>query len=261
MNKKTKFIYSFIAFLTTFFVVLAGFLYYKTKLITEEYKIEHEDTNDQKQDSDQEVLVTEMVAVSSGDGYVIDVKYPSFSGLDKEVEDNINQKIEAVVTEKIDNFIENNLSYEGGTVIGEENSSLYISYEEPYMNSDVISLLLSFSGFEAGATHEYNYFESYNFDRSSGRTIELKDFFRPGSLYLLEVSKVLESELDKYFRELDSSYDKNGIKPYDYNFEIFTLTSDGFEFFFNPYQIGSYSLGVVRIVVPFDKFDGLNSLI
>ncbi len=127
------------------------------------------------------------------------------------------------------------------------------TYNQSVLRNDasVFVVETNFYAFSGGA-HGYYSTVYENYDRLSGKLIELSDLFEPG--YEDRLNKVGE----QYFRKaLDMPYNQplNELFSFDNNvFEIpdnFALIDQGIQFIFNPYDVASYAQGQQLFFVPY----------
>ena len=116
-------------------------------------------------------------------------------------------------------------------------------------NSKYLSIEDSLSDY-SGSAHP-NYSNRYiTFDKKTGRKISLKNIANCSTKeFTLKVIKRLNKKLPKeYLSDFNESY-----KPYLLNYKFkdyqFYIKNDKLHIFFNPYEIGPYSMGVMDIVV------------
>ena len=104
-----------------------------------------------------------------------------------------------------------------------------------------------------GGAHGMSSETSYNFDMKSGEAIGECDFFREG--YEARLTQLLSAHLPE---SLESPADTSMM----FLREIgpngnFRLSDDGVTYIYNQYEIAPYSMGVIRITIPWDELDGI----
>jgi hypothetical protein len=96
--------------------------------------------------------------------------------------------------------------------------------------------------------------------------MQLRDLFKPSSVYLKALSDFCIDELHRFqperwynpaerAEELKARKDDwicSGAAPATKNFESFVLVNEGITVFFDPYRVGSYAEGRYEVFVPFD---------
>lgn len=172
-----------------------------------------------------------------------------------EEESAADSLINAALAETYANFeqeAKNMLKEARGTV--EEDAAFYEGLDYPagfdlslsvscdYMDDDTISFCCSYYQYYAYAAHGYYWSDYYVFDRASGKRLTLGDF--------VENTAFWETALPYLQKASNAEFDAEMLfKPLR-----FSLSEDGFTFYFAPYEIGSYADGAYLITIPREAF-------
>lgn len=121
---------------------------------------------------------------------------------------------------------------------------LYIGPEKSYKTASLASAVLVVSTYTGGA-HPMTVFKSFAFD-ARGRSLTLRDFFRPGADY---VGKVGFEILSKLRTNEEAAWVQNGeVRELSREqLATFGVTSAGLTFYFPPYELGPYAAGAFEI--------------
>ena len=107
----------------------------------------------------------------------------------------------------------------------------------------------TYSGGAHGMTSEV----AYNFDRKTGDAITEEEFFKDG--YVPALTKLLTRHLPESLESpSDTSY--LFLKEIEPNGN-FSITDTGITYIFNQYEIAPYSMGIIRISIPWEEIEGL----
>ena len=140
---------------------------------------------------------------------------------------------------------------------GLEDSSLswaeYIQGSFTYVGDDVVSYLAtrySYSGGAHGMTSEV----AYNFDRKTGDSILEESFFKDG--YVGKLTRLLTAHLPE---SLESPADTSMLflKEIEPNGN-FSIGENGITYIYNQYEIAPYSMGIIRISIPWEELEGIH---
>lgn len=85
---------------------------------------------------------------------------------------------------------------------------------------------------------------SLNYDLKNDRELRLGDLFQPGSAYLETIATYCAKELNVA--------QQSGLSPKSYNFEVWTVGTEGLKIYIQQYQIGSFANGAPQVVIPFE---------
>jgi hypothetical protein len=145
---------------------------------------------------------------------------------------------------------------------GQSNWSAYlcmISYNPVRIDPGVLSLFGTQAGFY-GSTHPETVYSAVNYDLVTGKALTLGDILTdsasPDQLmeYSLSILKSREKELYLYedYPDTVKSHFASGAIQHCWFF-----TDEGLSFYFTPYEIAPYSVGVVNVTIPYDQLAGL----
>ena len=122
-----------------------------------------------------------------------------------------------------------------------------------YNEGGILSVTSFFYEYSGGA--HGNYGEGYTvFDVSGGDTIGIKDIFAPG--FENKLNTIIEQRVKSEYKipqggslEEAGFLVEDGIKYTD----NFYLTKSGIGFLYNPYEIAAYSLGQIKVFIPYNE--------
>ncbi len=99
----------------------------------------------------------------------------------------------------------------------------------------------------------------YNFDATTGETIELKDILIEA--YEIPLKTLAEPIFKKaYLEEGMTNYSEAGFYFENDVFVMtdnFAITKEGLKFLYNPYEVAPYALGQQEILIPYDNLKNL----
>ncbi|RPI18265.1 MAG: DUF3298/DUF4163 domain-containing protein [Ignavibacteriae bacterium] len=254
MNK-----FSFNIFLISFVFITvfssAGFTYFSCgkNVSNDKNAASEKNISGSKSLTDEKYSITHetMYDSSAKYNYVVNVKYPQIKGFtNKETEDNFNKYIKEFVTDHVDTFKNEMISWENPGV--DYQSAYEIADTIFYMTNDVISIRLDGYTMFAGAAHPNTFFYSINYDLKNNKVIKLSSLF-DGS-YMKVISdyciKELKKQIEEYEQNPDLRWIKEGAGPKKENYSVFNFTSDKFVVTFPAYQVASYAEGPKEVVIP-----------
>lgn len=133
--------------------------------------------------------------------------------------------------------------------------SIYESLETARVDSRVISIIEMNSDYTGGAHGNYGYY-GYTFDAENGQLLELMDiledaggFQEAASDYIIQKLKETQGDglFPEYADEVRDTWTRNeGPNWY--------LDAAGITFIFNPYEVGPFAMGEVRVTLPYEEF-------
>ena len=184
--------------------------------------------------------------------YEKSISYPDASSIDdknisKIVQFYIDEGLKILNEEDINKFVSQN-------IVKDTNSKWYqhYSWELFAFTPKTITISYNESSFLGGA-HGNDTELFLNINRQTGKRIDLKDIIKPHKY------KEFVKYVEQFYRE------KRGLKK-DENLqnagwfknkfvlaETFAITTEGLYFFYNSYEIQSYSMGQETILIPYDK--------
>jgi hypothetical protein len=194
--------------------------------------------------------------------YEVDVAYPQLTGSVDPNFEKFNQSARSLALKKVADFKvemtpeadDEPLPDLPGENLG---SDIGMSYEVRLAQDDLISIEFTVSSYSAGAAHPNSYTEVLNFDLKNGRPLKLADLFQPGAKYVPTLSRVSIEELKKQAKVagaeamLDDDWIQKGAAADATNYDNWTITKQGLEITFDPYQVGPYAAGPQHAVVPY----------
>lgn len=172
---------------------------------------------------------------------------PQISGLaDQTIEESLNHVIRKDVEHDISKFLHN-----WDTVLA--NSPEYVKKDMHFWATYLVKLnkngLLSLTISEymyTGGAHGNTVVYAYTMNVATGQVYNLHDVFSPGEEYRPQLEKIIKEEIisrgiaSYWFKQLDHS-------------PLFYLTEEGLVIYFQPYEIGPWSIGVPRFVISYEK--------
>lgn len=141
----------------------------------------------------------------------------------------------------------------------DDGSSLYQIYEmieAARVDSRVLSIMEMSSDYTGGAHGSYGYY-GYTFDAETGGLLELTDilddaggFQEAAADYMIQ--KLEETQGEGLFQEYEDTVRDIWTRNEGPNWY---LDAAGITFLFNPYEIGPYAMGDVRVTLPYEEFE------
>jgi hypothetical protein len=186
--------------------------------------------------------------------YSVDLDIPYLIG-EAPGETSFNERVGEIISSELDSFkalaVENEpWRLENMPEIG---SYLEMSYEVTYLDNTLVSTVLYFSAYLAGAAHPNSYTYTVTIDLASGRELGLGDLFLPGTDYLSRISEICVQELTSR----EALMFPEGAYPTEENYRLWNISPEGLGVRFDPYQIAPYALGPQNVMVPFDSLSNL----
>jgi len=133
---------------------------------------------------------------------------------------------------------------------------LEMSYEVIQANTDFVSVLVRYGGYQGGA-HGYENTVSFNYDIKNKKMMTLADLFPNDATYLETISSFSESNLIAMFKakegteRLDDFFVEmieTGTMAKVDNYKVFTFTDDVITLYFGEYQVAPYVYGPQKVV-------------
>ena len=129
----------------------------------------------------------------------------------------------------------------------------YTSGEFTSDGGDILSYLVTKYVYSGGA-HGMSSVTAYNFNRRTGDTITEESFFSDG--YVEPLTRLLTKHLPE---ALESPADTsmlflNEIEPNG----NFSIGDAGITYIYNQYEIAPYSMGIIKVTVPWEELEGLH---
>lgn len=198
---------------------------------------------------------------SKNPGYEVRVRYPQLQSAQHSQDCNyINQFMKMHMLEKVmemrscklwhTDFFEDSLRTK---------SERLSDYHVAFLSSDACSIIFSDAFYNTGAAHSNFFVTPFNFILSPLIKLNIHDFFKENSEHQEFLADYTYRKLIEIINSPDKKWVKEGTKPYDSNFDLFTFTGEGIHFHFPPYRVASYADGSFEIKVPYnDMVDLLN---
>lgn len=168
--------------------------------------------------------------IDATDVYTINVQYPQF-GIPA-IDDQIKSDIDSAVAE----FKTYPPVPHDSAVVKNDFTGIFDSV---YAGPDIISVQLILSSYTGGA-HPITLFSGANFDRTTGRRLELVDALRLIGRSVDQVSAQSTSELKA---KLQDAFFEEGATNDPENFSSFLVSADKVTFIFQQYQVAPYAAG------------------
>lgn len=203
-----------------------------------------------------------------GDRYDILIEYPQVK-VSEETSDKIKainkaflEWMEKTIMFKIPEIrVENTLDYDGEFKDFWKNS-YNVEFHIDSFSENIISIKFERYWYYIGAVHGYSSVRTFNYDPEEGRVIQLKDIFTEGSDYLDQISEYVIRELIEQYKKEEHAIVleeavKDGASPKEENFDSFSLSEDSLIIYFDDYEVGSYSVGLRVVAIPYSELTGI----
>ncbi len=189
--------------------------------------------------------------------YTIDVQYPFVNGLDAQKQNDVNGKIQMMVTKLVNDFKSSATASAQAPFVKQYNlkSGLTVRFETGQVSSKIISLQLNVSDYQAGAAHPNNYNLTFNYDVAEGKQLKISDLFKSGD-YVNTLSKLATDDLLAQYKKMNldyASFVKDGASAKAENFQEFLLKQNNLVLVFNPYQVGPGAAGTRTVTTPLSQ--------
>lgn len=172
--------------------------------------------------------------------YSFSAVFPALSGATDPGAGAINKSVENWVKAEQKTWLENfkpDPEEKSEATEGNEESrfnEVEITYEVSFANAEVVSFVMNTYASAAQAAHPSSSVQTLNFDRKTGRQLELKDLFRPDSPYLETLARI-SSDLTRKTPE----YSLSDFEPTADNFKNWAVSRHGFMIYTEvPHVIG-----------------------
>ncbi len=170
----------------------------------------------------------------STDTYAIDVQYPQFGIL--AIDDQIKAVVEGAASE-----IRDYPANPPDSAVGQ--NTLDGNFEKVYVGPDVVSVELLLSQYTGGA-HPMTILIGLNFDRATGRKLELNDALRLIGKSVADIS----AEATRQFRQkFADAFFAEGADTNPENYSSFVISEDKVTFMFQAYQVAAYAAGPQQV--------------
>lgn len=115
----------------------------------------------------------------------------------------------------------------------------------------IVSIVLDFSVYYAGAAHPGHYAITVVWDAGRGRALGFQDVFRATSDWEQALSRLAIPILERDLGEMaDGAWIEEGAGPIAENFNRWALVEEGLVLFFDPYQVAPYAAGPQAVTIP-----------
>lgn len=186
-------------------------------------------------------LTIEYHEIEEEANYTLKIDYPSLEN------DKIQNEVIKFIKDKKESFLK---SAKELAKISQNNCDLAITYTlEDLFNYK--ALYINVYSYTGGA-HYNRENKTYYFDPQTGTELTIEDFLKKDQLS--ELSNLAYYYTIKYYEDNELPYNdewiKEGTEAKINNYSYFKFTSEGLELTFLPYQVGPYSDGEIKIVIP-----------
>ena len=163
--------------------------------------------------------------------------------------------IDQIITNDLRSFYEQIDSLDDNDCLTCRTKKIKIEGDNFYQNRDLISISYKWYIYEGGAHGNYGEI-CYNYEKATGKKINYKALIKNEDEFLKLALKT--------FKEQHSNGASEPISDI-FNFENnkfhltnnFSFTKDGIIFYYNPYEIAPYALGLIELFLPYDQLNGL----
>jgi Protein of unknown function (DUF3298) len=179
--------------------------------------------------------------------YDVKILYPALSGLPNS--EALNRRLKQLLLAQIRNYRNQLGGMDQAAVRGYINGD----YKVKVATSKVLSIRFHFETYSPDAAHSVDTTLGFNYCPKSGQKIVLKNLFYSEINYPDALSVKLVSSLLTQTQGADISWMLKGKSLEAKSFENFTLSRQGFQFYFNEYQLAPYALGDLCVDVPYSE--------
>lgn len=227
---KTCYVFRFLLMGVCFLILGNVFIFHVEAAFTEPALIVHKEIQDDK--------VTAFI--------------PQISGLsDKMTEESLNHILRKDVEHDINKFLHNwDTMLEHTPEHVKKSIHFWATYAVKLNKNGLLSVTITEYVYTGGA-HGNTAVLAYVMNVATGQVYNLQDIFRPGENYCAQLEKIIRDEISTrdpkayWFKGLEQS-------------PSFYLIEEGLVVYFQPYEIGPWSTGVPRFVIPYSKLSKLN---
>ena len=122
----------------------------------------------------------------------------------------------------------------------------------------IVSIVLDFSIYYAGAAHPGHYAMTVVWDAERGRALTTRDLFPATADWEEVVSREAIPILERDLGDMaDPSWIQEGAGPLAENFTRWAVVEQGLIVFFDPYQVAPYAAGPQAVTIPRAAFAGV----
>ena len=208
------------------------------------------------------VKYSEITVDKSNDYGTVKGVYPNFENIGNMLNMSISAFVDLISKEHLGIAEENwkaRIDTGSGNALPDtaEKFPLEISYEIAQANSEFVSALVRYGGYQGGA-HGYQNTVSFNYDVVNQKIMSLSDLFPEDANYLETLSSFSKAnltdlftskegtQLDEFFQDMIDA----GTAPTLENYQVFTFTNDMLTIYFGEYQVAPYVYGPQKVEFP-----------
>jgi hypothetical protein len=182
--------------------------------------------------------------------YTIKAKYPQAAGAQRDPRLlKMNQELRALINKDVASFKDDFQAPEERMGVG---SSYDAGYQVTLATANLVSISFGVSTYYEGAAHGNHHTIPFNYDLAAGRSLALKDLFKPGSNYLKLISDYAIAHLKKKFApDADEEWIQKGAGANEENYRSWNITRRSLVVTFDPYQVVYYAAGPQEITIPY----------
>lgn len=182
--------------------------------------------------------------------YSAAIAYPHIAGLTKiRTQETVNTKIKELIVATTIRFKHDVQKMQSDNARGEYKNSLDITYQIIQANDHIISIAFTISEYMSGAAHPNSYTIPFNYSLSTNRELTFTKIFKEPARVIPIISEYATKELLEKYPDFQD-FIQEGAAPRADNFQKFVLTQDDLVIIFDPYQVGPYAAGVIKIAAP-----------
>ena len=194
------------------------------------------------------IVEEETHEIKKEDNYTLKIDYPVINNED------INEEVTKYITHKKEEFLSIAKELEEVT---ETKLDLSITYTQTEM-FEYTAIYINVYSYTGGA-HYNQENKAYYFNPKTGEKVDLQSFLERDKFN--DLANLAYYHTIKYYKENDLEYDeawiKEGTSAKIDNYSYFDFTIDSLELTFNPYQVGPYSDGKIKIAIPNEELVGI----
>ncbi len=128
-------------------------------------------------------------------------------------------------------------------------------FDSARIDSHVVSIAEYYDDYMGGA-HGYYGCAGYTFETQTGKMLFFEDIITDAEgLQTVAVDYICQKLWEEYAEGLNQDYEQtvSGMFEDTYNL-IWYLSANGIEIIFNPYEVGSYAMGMAQVTLPYTEF-------
>lgn len=198
--------------------------------------------------SNLKVIEKSLQEKNSKSHYVINIKYPQLEGEKLTAfAESFNQQINTILVNQV-------AAFKKQLPKDIHQSSFTVDYNiflvQPQKES-LLSVRFNKASYFDGQIHPTHKIEVFNYNLTTGKKITLADLFGTDPNYWQVLSRYCRSELYKKIGHGDMKWLAEGTAPLPENFQNWNIKSTGIIITFDEYQIATYAVGQLQVVVPY----------